>query len=59
MSSPFQVGDEVTVVAAPVVFARATVLDCKLEGEEPQVWSVTVLVKKTGEVQVLKFRHDT
>ena len=57
MTPPFQTGDEVTVVASPAVFARATVLDCKPDEEDANVWEVTVLIKCTGEVQTLKFKY--
>lgn len=51
-------GDEVTVIVSSMVFARATVLECKPDDKDKSSWQVTLLIKHTGEVQTLKFQHS-
>ena len=58
MTTPFSVGDEVTVVVSTSVFSRATVLECKQDDKAKLMWKVTLLVKQTGEVQTLKFHYN-
>ena len=57
MPTPFEAGDQVTVLTSVDVLARATVLDCNCVEENPQEWQVTVLINSTSDVQTLTFRY--